>query len=574
MFMKKTDESARPRDLRLWPGVVAVVLLWVVRFGAKMVMPGFEGFSRAMMGSMALGLVIILWWLFFSRALWLDRFAGLALLAGSLAVAWGLKHESMGPHWLVGYAVPVLFLAFVGTLVASRRLPLVQRRWVVAATVLLVCAAWALVRTDGIDGDHDGIYAWRWTETVEQKLLAEQGGGSVGLSASLPATEDPAWPGFRGPSRDGISASGRGIATDWSASPPVELWSRPVGPAWSSFAVHGNFFYTQEQRGDDEVVACYRIDTGEAVWLHRDPARFFESNGGAGPRGTPTLSGGRVYTLGATGILNTLDALDGSLVWSRNVATDTQMDIPEWAFSSSPWVTDDLVIAAASGTLVAYDVETGDLRWTGPEGGISYSSPHPMSFDGAAHVVLVHGEGVTSLDPADGRLLWQYEWAGYPMVQPAQAANGDVLASASEGSGIRRLAIRRGADGWTVDEVWRSMGLKPYFNDFVVHKGHAFGFDGRILSCIDLKDGQRKWKGGRYGSGQLILLADQDLLLVLSEQGDLALVEAKVDGFKEFARFQGIQGKTWNHPVRVDDLLLIRNSEQMAAYRLPAAVGR
>ena len=130
------------------------------------------------------------------------------------------------------------------------------------------------------------------------------------------------------------------------------------------------------------------------------------------------------------------------------------------------------------------------------------------------------------------------------------------------------FSVARGPAGWTVEERWTSRGFKPYFNDFVVHEGHAYGFDGSILACIDIQDGQRKWKGGRYGNGQLVLLADQDLLLVLSESGELALVRAAPDQFAEVARFPGIEGKTWNHPVLVGDVLLARNGEEMAAFRL------
>jgi outer membrane protein assembly factor BamB len=353
----------------------------------------------------------------------------------------------------------------------------------------------------------------------------------------------------------------------------VELWRRPIGPGWSSFAVRGDVFYTQEQRGDDEIVACYHLTTGKPVWMHRDATRFWESNGGAGPRATPTLSNGRVYAFGATGILNALDAHDGSVIWSRNAASDTGTPVPGWGFASSPLVVGDLVVVHA-GVLVAYDRATGDRRWLGPARGGGYSSPHLLTIDSVAQILMMSGAGATSVAPADGALLWEHSWPGSPIVQPAQIAGGAVLISTADGmggSGMRRIAAARGPGGWSVEERWTSNGLKPYFNDFVVHEGHAFGFDGNILACIDLEDGKRKWKGGRYGNGQLLLLPDQDLLLVLSEDGELALVGATPDQFAELARFPVLDGKTWNHPVLIGDILLVRNGEEMAAFRLSRA---
>jgi outer membrane protein assembly factor BamB len=327
----------------------------------------------------------------------------------------------------------------------------------------------------------------------------------------------------------------------------------------SSFAVHGDRFYTQEQRGDDEVVASYRLTTGEPVWRHQDLDRFWDSHAGAGPRSTPTLSGGRVYTLGATGILNVLDARDGAVVWSRQAAVDTDATAPGWGFASSPVVVDELVIVAVGGALAAYDRDTGDPRWVGPgpPGGENYSSPHLLMIDGVQQVLLMNTNGATSLDPASGTVLWEHAWRGVPIVQPAQIADGELVistAGASGALGLRRLGVAHGHAGWTVEERWTSTGLKPYFNDFVVHEGQAFGFDGSILAGIDLNDGARMWKGGRYGHGQLLLLPDQDLLLVLTERGELALVEAVSDGFTELTRFQAIEGKTWNHPVLVGDV--------------------
>jgi outer membrane protein assembly factor BamB len=256
-----------------------------------------------------------------------------------------------------------------------------------------------------------------------------------------------------------------------------------------------------------------------------------------------------VYTLGATGILNVLNAGDGAVIWSRNAASDTGAKVPSWGFSGSPLVVNDVVVVAASGALVAYDLATGAPRWFGPVGGESYSSPHLLTIGGVAQILLLSGGGATSVAPANGTLLWEHPWKGHPIVQPAQTAEGDILISVSESSGTRRIAVARGPGGWTVKERWTSIGLKPYFNDFVVHHGHALGFDNGILACIDLEDGKRRWKGGRYGHGQLILLPDQDLLLVLSEHGELALVRATTDQFTEVARFPAIEGKTWNHQV-------------------------
>jgi outer membrane protein assembly factor BamB len=258
-------------------------------------------------------------------------------------------------------------------------------------------------------------------------------------------------------------------------------------------------------------------------------------------------------------------------VWSRDVASDTEAEAPEWGFTSSPLLVGDIVIVHTN-VLAAYDLATGELRWLGPVRGASYSSPHPLTVDGITQALMIDGAGVIGIAPANGAPLWEHPWPGGAIVQPALAANGDLLIStggAMGSMGVRRLAVTSGSGGWSVDERWTSTRLKPYFNDFVVHDGHAYGFDGRILACIDLEDGARKWKGGRYGNGQLLVLPDQDLLLVLSEQGELALVAATPDGFAELARVPAIEGKTWNHPVLVGDTLLVRNGQEMAAFRLP-----
>jgi outer membrane protein assembly factor BamB len=612
MPIEQVDQPASQKPLRLWPGLVIAVLLLLVRFVVPIV--ALEAMPFAMIGSVVGALAIVVWWVFFSRAPWSERVGAIILMIVALFATSRVVHESiaggaMGALLYV-WAIPLLSIAVVASTVACRRLSSGPRRAAMVAAILLACGVWTLVRTSGVTDDIIGSeFHWRWTPTPEQRLLAQADDEPTATPSSSSLAETPKeqpvakagdelaappdtpstaktelatsaavetradWPGFRGPRRDSVIRGVR-IDTDWSKSPPTALWRRPIGPGWSSFAVRGDLLYTQEQRGDDEVVACYKVSTGEPVWRHRDAVRFWESNGGAGPRATPTLSNGRVYTFGATGILNALDARNGAVVWSRNAASDTDTKAPTWGFASSPLVIDNLVIAAAAGTLAAYDLATGNPRWVGPHRGVSYSSPQLVTIDGVAQILLLSPPGAVSVTPADGSLLWEHSWEGGAITQPALTADGDVLINAiamTGGVGIRRISVAHGPSGWTSEERWTSNGLKPYFNDFVVHKGHAFGFDGNILSCIGLEDGKRKWKGGRYGNGQLVLLRDQDMLLVLSEDGELVLVGATSDHFTELAKFPAIEGKTWNHPVIVGDVVLVRNGQEMAAFRLSLA---
>jgi outer membrane protein assembly factor BamB len=510
---------------------------------------------------------------------------------------------------LVLYSVPVLALALVVWAVLTHRMPGPMRRTTMVAAIVLACVPFTMIRTGGVMGSGSELH-WRWTPTPEERLLAEATAEPVPAPVPPPAAspapaaepaapvEKPAdptpmapkvvesavsaraeapaaeWPGFRGPHRDSVIRNVR-IDTDWAASPPAEMWRKPVGPGWSSFAVRGDLLYTQEQRGEEELVSCYRVSTGDPVWRHRDRVRFYESNAGAGPRGTPTIAGERVYAMGATGIVNALNARTGATLWSHNAATDTGRTIPDWGIASSPLVVDDLVVLAVAGQLIAYDAATGHRRWVGEKGGGGYSSPHLATIDGVSQLLLLRGARTISVAPADGAQLWDHT-AGPPavsIVQPALLPEGDVLISGGDamgGTGIRRLAVTRGANGWKAEERWHSRGLKPYFNDFVVHEGHAYGFDGSILASVSLSDGTRTWKGGRYGAGQMLLLHEQDLLLVLAEEGDLALVSAAPDKFTELARVKGLDGKTWNHPAMAGHILLVRNGEEMAAFRLSA----
>ena len=611
--------STARQPLRLWPAIALAVVLVLARYVLPLVagdamLFGFPVPVIGVIGGVACAAAIAIWWLFFSRAPWPERLGAVALMVAAFFVTRLIVDESirrgMMGMMLIIYAVPLMSLALAVWAAVTRNFAPPARRVALVVATLLACLPWTLARSAGIIGAGTELHL-RWTPTPEERLLASEkddprppvsppeAAAAVDSARTAPAVleaeEKPApatsaappasasahvpkhaaaeWPGFRGPMRDGV-VHGLRINTDWASSPPREIWRRPIGPGWSSFAVRGDFIYTQEQRGDDEVVSSYRLSSGEPVWRHRDPIRFWEAEGGAGPRATPTVDGGRVFAMGATGIVNALDANTGAVIWSRNAPKDSEHAIPDWGIASSPIVVNGVVIVSVSGRLAAYDAATGAPRWLGPSGGGGYSSPHLVTLHGVPQVLIIRGARTLSVAPSDGALLWEFS-TGQPsvaIVQPALTDDGDVLISdgdAMVGNGVRRVAISHSATGWSAQERWNSRGLKPAFNDYVVHKGHAYGFDPTILSAIDLTDGSRKWKGGRYGNGQLLLLADQDLLLVISEEGELALVSATPEQYTELARMPVLNGKTWNHPVIVGDILLVRNGEEMAAYRLP-----
>jgi outer membrane protein assembly factor BamB len=399
-----------------------------------------------------------------------------------------------------------------------------------------------------------------------------------GTPAAVPAPDPPAapamvwtthWTDFRGPRRDGRYTAGS-IRTDWTTLRP--LWRQPVGGGFASFVVAGGHAFTIEQRGADEVVAAYDVLTGRELWTTAWNALFRDSMGGDGPRATPTWHDGRLYVLGATGEFRALDAATGRTLWRTNILADAGAGNIDWGMAASPLVVDNTVVVLPGGddgnSVVAYDLKSGTRVWGVLDDKAAYASPMLVTLAGVRQIVVFTASRLVGLAPENGRLLWEFPWeTDVNASQPLIAGPDRVFISTDYGLDGAMLQLAAGADGQlTARELWRTTRMNNYFTSAVLHDGFIYGLDRSILACIDAATGELKWKGGRYGYGQVLVASGH--LIVLTEEGELALVRAIPDSHQEITRFPAVEGKTWNHPAISDGILLIRSVEEMAAFDL------
>jgi outer membrane protein assembly factor BamB len=337
----------------------------------------------------------------------------------------------------------------------------------------------------------------------------------------------------------------------------------------------GDYLFTQEQRSDREAVVCYRADSGEEVWVHspKDSAeRFEDSLSGVGPRATPTFHRGRIYAYGATGTLECLDATTGVAYWSQSLFALVGVKTPQWGSATSPIIVDDKVVVFTGGqqdnSLLALDLLTGKVCWQAAGGPTSYSTPQVMTIVGETLILMHDDEGLNGVRIDDGKLLFKYRSphaaSFQPMLQPHVVGEDRLIVNWD--SGLLCLQIQRGTEAWKLQEHWTSNRLKPSFNEFAIHKGHIYGFDDGIFCCVDVANGKRQWKAGRYGYGQLLLLPEINELIVITEQGDVVRIAAEPKNHRELGRFKSVEGKTWNHPLLVRGRLIVRNAEEMACF--------
>ncbi|HMJ64225.1 MAG TPA: PQQ-binding-like beta-propeller repeat protein [Candidatus Binatia bacterium] len=587
---------AKFRPLRTWPALVLVVLMVLARFGPAWLEGGLSNYWMiAIFGPLLCCLLMLIWWLAASRATWKERVFGFLGLIAALAVTLALVHPTMRGPGTTYLTAPMGFILFGLSAAWLARRPPATRT---GLSVLLAFVGFGysmLLRNEGMTGEYKMDTHWRWKRSAEATMLAARraepatqtsGNKEIKAGTNVPAAvvtsealANAEWPGFRGADRAG-HWRGPQISTNWSSNPPRQLWKIPVGPGWSSFAVAGKLLFTQEQRGPMEAVVCYDADTGREIWIRQVEARLEDPMGGPGPRATPTIANGGLFVMGATGMFLRLDPATGAIVWQQDLkAIAGRAAPPMWGFSASPLITGSVAIVYGGGPgdkgLLAFDLESGKLRWSAAAGNDSYSSPQLNTIAGEELVLLLSNDGLVCVEPASGKERLNYKWKfqGYRALQPTVIGD-TVLLPTPMNPGTRAIRIsgnNPATAGLAAEELWTSRNLKPDFTDLVVHQGYVYGIDGGIFTCVDLKTGERKWKGGRYGKGQAVLLENSGLLLVSAEDGRVVLLRADPSEHSEAASFKALEGKTWNHPVVIGDRLYVRNAQEAACYQLTFA---
>jgi len=506
------------------------------------------------------------------------RIVGAIALLVFGAVFTGIVVTHLGeslPFWqLWGF----LFTAAFWTFGVAWFLTLIKNK-IVAAVVIVGLVAWGMaapsfLKFDGLTGDARAKFAWSFLPEKTTAPYENVADSPQTAPLSVPKLDPLDFPGFLG-NRQGNLVE-RPFATDWENSPPQQIWKKPVGKGWSSFALIGDLGITLEQRDQQETVVCYRLSTGEELWKHADETRFNGALGGDGPRTTPAIDGDRVYTIGATGLLRCLDLATGKKRWGIDVLADNGGKDAYHGMCGSPLVVDQMVIVSPTGgaefSLTAYDKLAGERLWRSGKWAATYSSPMFAKLKGVEQILIHNNKGVESHALGDGSLLWSYEWTNnentvcsQPVLVPGK--ENQVLLSIGYGKGSVLLEIDGKAGGeWSAEPLWTSKEMKTKFTTAVIREDYVYGLDDGILACIDLKTGKRKWKGGRYKHGQLLLVGEW--LVIQAEDGEVVLVRANPKKLEEVGRLPALTDKTWNNPALNRDYLVVRNDREAICFRV------
>lgn len=501
-----------------------------------------------------------------------------------------MQAKTISAIWL---RVCTLLLPPLGLVLTWTRPNKVGRKILGTFVVLLYCIpysaliVWLLIKFTSLQVEWRGGFppVLTYSKTLPdyaavEKSRAEQVAQSATTNSNRPVEIATAyWTDFRGPNRDGHYDE-TPILTNWPPSGLTQLWREPIGGGYASFVVAQGLAFTIEQRREFEVTAAYEVTTGREIWTNSWKAWFQESMGGEGPRATPTWHDGKLYVQGAEGEIHCLDAATGKTIWSKDILVDNRAENLRWGMSAAPLIVDGKVIVQPGGqngkSVAAYDALTGKAIWKSQDDNAAYSSPIAVELAGRRQLVIGMERRIVGLAIEDGKLLWEQPWVvrmgNRNIAQPVILSSNRFFISAGYGTGCEAVEIDRSGSAFTARTVWKNTYMKNKFTSSVFYQAYIYGLDEDMLTCLNAETGERQWKDGRYGYGQL-LLADGHLV-ILSGEGELALVRADPARHIELARFPAIHGKTWNYPAIAEGRLFVRNAVETACFDLSGHAGK
>jgi outer membrane protein assembly factor BamB len=383
--------------------------------------------------------------------------------------------------------------------------------------------------------------------------------------------ESDGWPQFRGSLRNGSAAAGAQTPS-WPEGGPALVWKMEIGSGFSEVVVSGQRLYTMFAEKTDslsgwEYLASYDAATGKELWRSRVDSIFIDvDNWGDGPRSTPAVGQDLIFCFSGFGKLVALSKEDGSIRWTVDFIEQFGSTLPRWGYSTSPMLVGDLVMIEVGGkeekAFAAFHKESGQLAWARATGEAMYTSPISATIDGQVHLIYPNGRNLYSFDEKGDTLWIHFMPIGNPMASPLFIPPNRVFVSANNGAGSLLLEV----SGTETEEIFQSAAMKNDWSSSVYFDGHIYGFSLASLNCISVGDGQRQWGRRGLGKGSLILVGDK--LIVLSDTGVLAMVEASPEGFRELGSLQAIQGRSWTAPSYANGRIYVRNHEEMACFEL------
>ena len=375
------------------------------------------------------------------------------------------------------------------------------------------------------------------------------------------------WPRFRGPDANGFSKE-TGINKDWNNKKPELVWKVSLGDnGYAGPSVADGKVFILDHKGANDVVRAFDLATGKQVWEFSYPDTAKDVHGFS--RATPAFDNGKLYTFSRNGVLNCLNAADGTKVWSRDLVADLKAVPPMWLMAVSPVIDGDNVIVQAGGaqaTIVVLDKATGKIIWNAGNGDATgYATVTIATIGGKKQYLVLTGQHLVSYDPDARKELWSVPFSNERKINGAMpVVIGDTVFLTSNyniGSALVKVA-----DG-KAEIAWQNNDLRGRFNTPLLNDGCIYGIGEGFMVCVDPKAGKTMWKQPKFDSGGLIGI-DGVIIAMDGKEGDAVMVQFSPEAYKEMGRFKPLGGQSWTPPIVADGKLIVRNTKEMACFNL------